>query len=167
MNAADVNAVSVDAPRWPTEPIIPRRLWVDYDAPADEFLVYFDGKPVPAMSSPLDGPGFEDVAIMIGLGVDGKETGEIVGAQVIPKLLGAVREQPTWAALAWAALAGDLGAKLLRERLPGFLAAVAEAFARYWTPAPPIEEQMARLTQPDGRGNPAALQDSIETVKTA
>jgi hypothetical protein len=40
-------------------------------------------------------PGFEDVAIMIGLGADGKETGEIVGVQVIPMLLGAVRDQPT------------------------------------------------------------------------
>ncbi|MBA2597333.1 MAG: hypothetical protein H0V00_11995 [Chloroflexia bacterium] len=69
-----------------TDAIDPSLTWVDYDIPADEFLVYFGGKPVPAISSPLDAPGFDDVAIMIGLSAADEKTGEIVGAQVIPML---------------------------------------------------------------------------------
>jgi hypothetical protein len=133
-------------PRWPTV-IDPTIAYVDYNIPADEFLVYFGGKPVPKLSDPLDAPGFDDVAIMLGVGADGEETGEIVGIQVIPMLLGAVQEQPTWAVLAWAAMAGDFGAELLKERLPGFLAEVNDAFTRYWTPPPSLEEQMAELAR--------------------
>jgi hypothetical protein len=133
-------------PRWPTA-IDPTIAYVDYNIPADEFLVYFGGKPVPKVSDPLNAPGFEDVAIMLGIGPDDEETGEIVGVQVIPMLLGAVQEQPAWAVLAWAAMAGDFGAELLRERLASFLAQVNDAFIRYWTPAPSLEEQMAELAQ--------------------
>jgi hypothetical protein len=131
-------------PRWPPEPIDPDIAWVDYDVPADEFLVYFGGKPVRKISSPLHAPGFEDVAIMIGLGENDETTDEIVGVQVIPMLLGAVQDQPSWAILAWAAMAGDYGAELLKEHLPGFLDQVRQAFEQYWTP-PPIEEQLAQL----------------------
>ena len=134
-------------PRWPVEPVDPSVAWVDYDVRADEFLVYFGGKPVPAVSDPLDGPGFEDVAIMVGLGPDDEETGEIVGVQVIPMMLGAIPEQPEWAALTWAVLAGDYGTELLRERLPIFIDQVAEAFRQYWKPAPPIEEQLAQIAE--------------------
>ena len=133
-------------PRWPAT-IDPTTAQVHYDVPADEFLVYFGGKPVPAVSDPLDAPGFEDVAIMLGLGADDEATDEIVGVQVIPMLLGAVQEQPAWAVLAWAAMAGEFGSELLKERLPGFLAQVHDAFTRYWTPPPSMEEQMAGLTQ--------------------
>jgi hypothetical protein len=133
-------------PCWPAA-VDPAVAWVDYDVPADEFLVYFGGKPVPAVSDPLDAPGFDDVAIMLGVGADDDETGEIVGIQVIPMLLGAVQEQPAWAVLAWAAMAGDFGTELLKERLPGFLTEVHQAFSQYWTPAPPIEEQMAELAR--------------------
>jgi hypothetical protein len=143
---------TVRAPRWPNEPVDPGLAWVDYDVLADEFLVYFGGEPVPAVSDPLDGPGFADVAVMVGLGPDDETTDEVVGVQVIPMLLGAVRDQPEWAALAWAAMAGDAGAGLLKERLPGFLAAVAEAFGRSWTPPPAIDEQMARLARSDREG---------------
>jgi hypothetical protein len=133
-------------PRWPTA-VDPTVAYVDYNIPADEFLVYFGGKPVPKVSDPLDAPGFEDVAIMLGIGTDDQETDEIVGVQVIPMLLGAVQEQPAWAVLAWAAMAGDFGAELLQERLPGFLAQVNDAFTRYWSPEPSLEEQMAELAQ--------------------
>jgi hypothetical protein len=134
------------APRWPAV-IDPTIADVSYDVPADEFLVYFGGKPVPKVCDPLDAPGFEDVAIMLGVGADDEATDEIVGVQVIPMLLGAVQEQPAWAVLAWAAMAGDYGTELLQERLPGFLAEVNEAFTRYWTPPPSMEEQMAGLTR--------------------
>jgi len=133
-------------PRWPTV-IDPTIAYVSYDVPADEFLVYFGGKPVPKVSDPLDAPGFEDVAIMLSVGADDEETDEIVGVHVIPMLLGAVQEQPAWAVLAWAAMAGDFGTELLQERLPGFLAEVHRAFSQYWTPAPSLEEQMAGLAR--------------------
>src|SRR5215216_80799 len=135
------------APRWPDEPVDPEVAWVNYFAPADEFLVYFGGKPVPAISSPLNAPGFRDAAVMFGLGADDEATDEIVGVQVIPMLLGAVQEQPAWAVLAWAAMAGEFGSELLKERLPGFLAQVHDAFTRYWTPPPSMGEQMAGLTR--------------------
>jgi hypothetical protein len=135
------------APTWPVESVDPGIAWIDYDVVADEFLVYFGGRPVPAISSLLDGPGFEDVAIMIGLDHDGRQTGEIVGVHVIPMLLGAVQDKPAWAVLAWAAMAGDWGAELLRDRLPGFLDEVHAAFERYWTPPLSIEEQLAHIAQ--------------------
>ena len=134
-------------PQWPNEPVDPEVAWVDYDVPADEFLVYFGGKPVPKVSDPLNAPGFRGVAVMLALGADDETTDVIVGVQVIPMLLGAVQEQPAWAILAWAALAGDYGAELLKERLPGFLAEVNEAFTRFWTPPPSIEEQMGELAK--------------------
>ena len=133
-------------PRWPAA-IDPATTYVDYDVPADEFLVYFGGKPVLAVSDPLDAPRFEDVAIMLGVGADDEATDEIVGVQVIPMLLGAVQEQPAWAILAWASMAGDIGAEMLQERLPGFLTEVSHAFSRYWTPPPSLEEQMAGLVR--------------------
>ena len=134
-------------PRWPADRVDPRVAWVDYDVPADEFLVYFGGKPVLATSDPLNAPGFEDVAIMFALGADSEATVDIVGIQVIPMLLGAVQDQPGWAVLAWAAMAGDFGTELLNERLPGFLDQVRQAFEQYWTPPPPMEEQMASIAR--------------------
>ena len=132
--------------RWPAA-IDASVAYVSYDVPADEFLVYFGGKPVPKVSDPLDAPGFEDVAIMLSVGADDEETDEIVGVHVIPMLLGAVQEQPAWAVLAWATMAGEFGTELLKERLPGFLAEVHQAFSQYWTPAPSLGEQMAGLAR--------------------
>lgn len=145
VKTANAHVEAAVAPRWPTDPIDPAHVWVDYDVPADEFLIYFGGKPIGAVFDPLDAPGFEDVAIAIGLDAKGRDTGEIVGVQVIPMLLGAVVDQPSWAALAWAAMVDYHGTDLLHERLPGFLDEVREAFERYWTPAPPIEEQLAAI----------------------
>ena len=133
-------------PRWPAA-VNPALAYVAYDVPADEFLVFFDGKAVPTVSDPLDAPGFRGVAIMLGIGADDEPTDEIVGVQVIPMLLGAVQEQPAWAVLAWAAMAGDFGAELLKERLPGFLAEVHQTFNQYWTPPPSMEEQMAVIAR--------------------
>jgi hypothetical protein len=133
-------------PHWPAA-IDPTIVCVSYDVPADEFLVYFCGKPVPKVSDPLDAPGLEDTSIMFALGEDDESTDEIVGVHVIPMLLGAVQEKPEWAVLAWAAMAGEHGTELLRERLPGFLTEVQNAFSRYWTPPPSLEEQMADAIQ--------------------
>ena len=141
------NPDTLRVPRWPIEPVDPTIADVSYNIPADEFLVYFGGKPVPKVSDPLDAPGFRGVAVMLGVGADDEETGEIVGVQVIPMLLGAVQEQPAWAVLAWAAMAGNFGTELLKERLPGFLTEVHQAFSRYWTPPPSVEEQVAGLAR--------------------
>jgi hypothetical protein len=121
-------------PKWPADPIEPTRTWVDYAVVADEFLVYFPGKPVPAISSPLNTPMFYGTSVMFGVGPDDEATDEIVGVHVIPMLLGAVQAQPHWAVLAWAAMAGEYGTELLRERLPPFLDEVAAAFDAHWTP---------------------------------
>lgn len=77
-------------PRWPATPVDLGIAWVDYDVRADELLIYFGGKPVPAISDPLDAPGIRSVSIMLGVGADDEATDEIVGVQVIPMLLGAV-----------------------------------------------------------------------------
>jgi hypothetical protein len=143
---------TIRAPQWPSSPIDTGIAWVDYDVVSDEFLVYFGGKPVPAISSPLNAPGLRGAAVMFGLAENDKSTGEIVGVQVIPMLLGAVPEQPHWAVLVWGAMAGDYGDALLRERLPGFLDEVQNAFRQHWTPAPPMEEQLARMGQTSPRG---------------
>jgi hypothetical protein len=140
--------------------------WVDYSAPADEFLVYFGGKPVPAISDPLGAPGFRGVAIMLAVGADHDATDEIVGVQVIPMLLGAVPEQPHWAPLVWAALAGEFGEELRKERLPGFLAEVEDAFRRYWAPPPPMEEQLAAIARAQ-RERAADPRDSSDATRTA
>lgn len=134
-------------PRWPAESIDPDVAWVDYDVVADEFLVYFGGKPVPAVSSLVRAPRFADVNVMFALGADHQRTDEIVGVHVIPMMVGAVLDHPEWSVLTWAAMAGDYGAELLRERLPKFLDEVAEAYNRYWKPAPPIEEQLAEIAK--------------------
>ena len=44
-------------------------------------------------------------------------------------------------------MAGDFGAELLQERLPGFLAEVHQAFNQYWTPPPSMEEQLTGITR--------------------
>jgi len=155
------NSSTLPAPRWPAEPVDPGIAWVDYDVRADEFLVFFGGKSVPSMSDPLDAPGFAHVAVMFGLGADNESTDEIVGVQVIPMLLGAVQERPEWAVLAWAALAGEYGAELLKERLPGFLEDVADAVRRFWTPAPTMEAQLASL------GSASRTMLAANQVKTA
>src|SRR4051794_17210866 len=103
------NVETLSTRQWPAESIDTRLAWVDYDVPADELLIYFGGKPVPAVSDPLNAPGFHGVALMFAVGEDDESTEEIVGVQVMPMLLGAVQDQPHWAALAWAAMAGDFG----------------------------------------------------------
>jgi hypothetical protein len=158
---------TIAIPRWPTAPFDPSLAWVDYDVGADEFLIFFGGKPVPAISDILvDAPGFNDVAVMLALDKDRRSTDEIVGVQVIPMLLGAVQEQPHWAILTWAAMAGDYGTELLKERLPGFLDEVAAAFRQYWKPAPPIEEQMAEIERARQRREAAGGSETANATES-
>src|SRR5688500_20235377 len=94
-------------PRWPVEPVDPTIAFVSYDVPADEFLVYFGGKPVPKGSDPLDAPSFRGVSIRLGVGADDGLTDENVGVQVVPTPLGAVNEQTSWTILDGGVMAGD------------------------------------------------------------
>jgi hypothetical protein len=144
-------------PRWPAEPIDPAGVDLDYNGPADELTLFFGGRPVPSYCDPFDVEGFEDVAIMVGMDGDDASPGEVVGIQVIPLLLGAVRDHPRWATLAWGALSGfGWDAEPLRAEIARFVDEIAELHERHWAPAPPIEEQLARLPRADrainGRG---------------
>lgn len=138
---------AVARPEWPGPGVIdPSQIDVHFDPLADEFLVYFAGKPVPSFSDPFHVDGFEDVAILIDLQSDDSSTNEVVGIQVMPLLVGAVQKHPEWAVLAWGALTGfRYEEEMLRTALAAFVAEVRDLFERHWTPPPPIEEQLARL----------------------
>ena len=116
-------------PRWPAGPIDPTAIDLDYDPPADELTLYFGGKPVPAFGDPLDAPG-TGVALLVGMNEDETSTGEVVGIQVMPLLVGAVKAHPGWATLAWGALAGYGDDETLREAVAAFLVDVERLFAR-------------------------------------
>ncbi len=141
-------AVNVESPpglrpRWPSDPIDPARVDFDYDPPADEVILYFAGRPHGGVCDPINEPGGGDIAIIVD-----EESNEIVGIQVIPFLVGAVQKHPQWAILAWGALTDfRYEEEMLRAALGAFVAEVRELFDRHWTPPPPIEEQLARLTR--------------------
>ena len=101
------------------------------------------------------------------LGPDRERTTEIVGVHVIPMMLGAVPEQPHWAILTWAAMAGDYGTELLRERLPAFLDEVKDAVDKYWRPAPPMEEQLAEIARAKAEREAAEAASDAKTARTA
>jgi hypothetical protein len=134
-------------PRWPARSSLDlASAYVSYDPPADELIVYFGGKPVPKYVSPIDSPGDDFAAVMVGVHGDESSTGEVVGVHVMPLLVGAVQTHPTWAVLAWASLTGFRWEEaMMRQAVAAFVAEVADLFDRYWTPAPPWEEQVANL----------------------
>lgn len=144
---AVTSPVDLVRPRWPAPDAIDLgRVYVSYDPPSDEFLVYFGGKPVPSYSDSIDSPGNDYAAVMVDLQPDESSSGEVVGIQVIPLLVGAVQEHPDWAILAWGSLTDfRYEEAMLRQAVGAFIAEVADLFARYWTPAPPWEEQLANL----------------------
>ena len=153
--AMNVDVVSEVRPRWPASPIDPAGVDLDYDPPADELTLFFGGKPVPSYCDPFHVDGYEDVAIMVDLGPDDSSSGEIVGIQVIPLLVGAVQKHPEWAILAWGSLTGfTWEEEMLRAAIADFIAEVADLFERYWTPPPPIEEQVAHLARSGQQDEP-------------
>ena len=122
-------------PRWPAQPFDPIRAYLDYDGYADEMVLYFDGAPSPAVNDAIDTPSDSDTALLVGLGPDGKDTGEVVGIHVYPLLAGAARKPAYWGRLAEPEPPAELIAR--------FVAEVRDMFERYWTPAPPVAEQLA------------------------
>jgi hypothetical protein len=117
-------------PRWPTAPIDPTVVSVSYDAPADELILYFGGRPVPSFTDQIDAPD-GDVHLLVN-----EETGDVVGIHVYPFLAGAVQWRPAWARVVWAVLAGEYGTIELLQELPGFIAEVADLAARYGIDGP-------------------------------
>ncbi len=117
-------------PRWPTEPIDVARVDFQYNPPADELTLFFDGRPLPSYCDPIDAPE-GDVAIMVGMNEDESSTGEIVGVQVLPLLVGAVNSYPGWATLARGSLAGYEEDETVRAAVAAFLVDVAALYERY------------------------------------
>lgn len=131
------------SPFWPDAPFDPARARVSYDAPADELLVYFDrGRRPGGVCDPV---GLAEGTIAV---VYDGDTGEIVGVQGIPFLLGAVRHRPDWAALVWGKMAGGFGEQTLNEALPDFVAEVADAFAHSGLVGVPLTELAAGTSGP-------------------
>jgi len=128
-------------PRWPSEPIDPTGVQIHYNPLADELTLYFPGRPRRGVSDRIGSPGRESAAVIVD-----DETDEVVGIQIMPLLLSAVRERPGWGVLVWGALTDfRFEESLLREAIGDFLDDVHDLFERYWRPAPPMEEQLARL----------------------
>src|SRR3712207_4999701 len=120
--------------RWPTLEVDPSRADVDYDVPADELTLFFGGAPVAAIAAPMAVFGGRIAVLFDEL------SGEIVGIQGMPFLLEAVKYQPSWAAVAWALLAGELGPETLRRALPDLIQDVAGAFDRYGVEGKPTAD---------------------------
>lgn len=130
-------------PFWPDAPFDPVKARVSYDVPADKLLVYFDrGRPTGGVCDPIELAEGTIAVVYEG------ETGEIVGIQGIPFLLGAVRQRPAWAALAWGKLAGKYGERTLNQALNRFVAEVAEAFRQDGLGGAPLAEFAARPSKP-------------------
>lgn len=82
-------------PRWLKRGIDPATVWEEYDAVADELLVYFGGAPVGVVNVPVDTPERDYVDLLVD-----EDTDEGVGVQVdaLRAWVGAAR--PRWAPLA-------------------------------------------------------------------
>ena len=148
--AVNVERARQVRPRWPSDAVDPAQVHLNYDPPADELTLYFAGRPRGGVCDPINEPGGGDVAIIVD-----EEANEIVGIQVIPFLVGAVQKHPKWAVLAWGSLTGfTWEEEMLRAAIADFIAEVADLFERYWTPPPPIEEQVAHLARAGQRDEP-------------
>jgi len=143
-------AEALPRPAWPVPDTLDTApMYVHYDPLADELLVYFGGRPVPKYVSPIGAPAGDYAAVLVGMDENDDPSAEIVGLHVMPLLVGAVQKHPKWAILAWGALTDfRYEEEMLRSALADFVAEVRDIFDRYWTPPPPIEEQLARLPRP-------------------
>ncbi len=137
MAITSTNLLTSQRPRWPKQDFDPARAYVDYDEIADELVIYFGSEPIAAMSDLIDAPEGDDAALLLRLDADGRSTDEVVGIHVYPLVAGAARQPAHWRRLA----APNPPAELVEN----FVADVRDLFERYWTPAPPIEEQFAAL----------------------
>lgn len=88
---ATTDVAPIADPTWLTDPIDPSGSYVAYDPAADELLVYFGGRPVPAYAAPLADPGLVPVSLMVD-----EESGAVVGIQVSPLLAHARHLPPAW-----------------------------------------------------------------------
>ena len=121
-------APPLPAPWWPSEPIDPTRVVAAYDPPADELTVYFSDRVRGGVCDPIAEAEGGDVAVIYD-----EATGEIVGIQGFPFLVGAVAARSRWTRLAWALIAGEYGTEELRAELSAFVTEVRDLFDRYGT----------------------------------
>lgn len=117
-------------PRWPLGEIAPERYRVRFGLPADELVVRFPDSPGGGVSDLIEAPAVDGVAVLVD-----DETNTVVGLHVYPFLASAAQVRPAWRALAAPDPASEVVAR--------FVAEVRDLFERYWTPAPPIAEQLA------------------------
>lgn len=81
-------------PRWPARGFDPLTAWVDYDALADELLVYLAG-PAPSVVVPIDTPDRDYVFLLVD-----PTTEAVVGVQVEAMGVWVAAQHPRWAPLA-------------------------------------------------------------------
>lgn len=108
-----------------------------YEPFVDELTLYFGRPLLSSYSDAIETPDGDDVMVMVGMDADEGSTGEVVGIHVYPFAAGALPAHPEWRALVEPAPPP--------EAIAAFVADVAALFKRYWTPALPMEEQLARL----------------------
>lgn len=109
-------------PRWPTRGIDPGEVWADYDAVADELLVYFGGGPTSAVNVPIDAPDQDSVDLLVE-----EESEAVVGLQVDALRSGVGRAHPRWAALA----DDDATSEQRRDAITALIVDAAGLFALY------------------------------------
>lgn len=83
------------APRWPARGIDLDSAWVDHDRNADELLVYFSGRPVAAVTVPIDDATADHVSLLVD-----PETEAVVGLQVDAFEVHSGAAHSAWAPLA-------------------------------------------------------------------
>lgn len=127
-------------PSWPDE-IDPALIDLAYEPFVDELTLYFGDRSVLNYSDPIETPDGGAVMVMIGMDEDDASTDEIVGIHVYPLAARAVLTHPAWRSLT--------NPSPPAEAVAAFVADVADLFERYWRPAPPIEEQLARFPRAD------------------
>jgi hypothetical protein len=81
-------------PRWPARGFDPVTAWADYDALADELVVYLTG-PAPSVVVPIDTPDRDYVFLLVD-----PTTEAVVGVQVEAMRVWVAAQNPRWAPLA-------------------------------------------------------------------
>lgn len=107
--------------RWPTAGVDPAASWADYDAIADELLVYFD-KPAGSTSVAIETPDRDYVYLLVD---DDADT--VVGVHVDDLRVWVAAAYPRWAPL----IDTEASPEQRREAIAALIADAAGLFALY------------------------------------
>ena len=113
-------AATLANPAWPARPFEPARANVHYNPPADEVVVYFGDRPVPAVSIDIADPGPDTIYLKVD-----EATGTVVGIHVSP----VVGRGPDLPAAWWGLLYEDGPAR--RAAVAALVADARGLFERY------------------------------------